>query len=743
MNCKNKSFMTKRKAFTLIELLIVIAIIGILFIVLVSKVDFATDKAKATGVQTDFRSFQMAFDTVAKENAGFNTFGWDTGDANQNGKRDSYDEGDNGAGGGIAKNGIQDGTEVFTGHKIYAETFTKVYSLKKNGTGSYDRDALNRLETAINANLDPKLHITIKDDGEIVMANGAQDPWNKEYHGWYITNAEVDNKDRGAIIMYSDGANNEFGSEHTIANGVVTISIPGNNKYGKDDYAICSVYTYLNGYGEVKNVTSGFTPNQTMGSLTDNNTNNNPDVDPDDGNVELVTEGAGLFNNGELTMSWEDLIEQGVIHVDNGVVWTMETWDGSSDNPVADILVGDLVLPYGITALGDAYQDCAFEMYLGRLAFTGCTNLTGLIMPDTVTHMSDAALYDLDNMTTFRISSSLQHVGYFAMPWFDDELYYVEGDAWYLGNENNPYVYLYSVNEDATSFTINAQTKIIGDSAFWNSKIENLTIPNNITCICTDAFYDTKLKEIVIPNSITEIHEYSFRNNQYLETVVLPNGITRIDISSFEDCENLKYINIPNTVEFIGDDAFYGCDNLVLTEYDNAGYLGNDSNPYVVLYKALNTSIVSCEISPQTKFIAHHAFKDCNQLVSINIPNGVIGIGYRAFLNCTKLANVTLPNTLTELSQMAFQSCTSLKNIVLPTSLKTLRTGVFRSSGLTSLTIPNSITHITGLICYSNTALTHIAFDGTIAEWEAIWKDEVWKGDISVIYCTDGLVSVN
>ena len=264
MNCKIKSFMTKRKAFTLIELLIVIAIIGILFIVLVSKVDFATDKAKATGVQTDFRSFQVAFDTVAKENAGFNTFGWDTGDANQDGIRNSYDEGDNGAGGGIAKDGIQNGTEVFTGHKVYAETFTKVYSLKKNGTGSYDREALNRLETAINANLDPKLHITIKDDGEIVMANGAKDPWNKEYHGWYITNAEVDKKDRGAIVMYSDGANNEFGSEHEIENGVVTVSVPGSNKAGKDDYSIVSLYTYVNGYGEVKNITTGFSNNQTM-----------------------------------------------------------------------------------------------------------------------------------------------------------------------------------------------------------------------------------------------------------------------------------------------------------------------------------------------------------------------------------------------------------------------------------------------------------------------------------------------
>ena len=62
-------FKSNRKAFTLVELLIVIAIIGILFVVLVSKVDFATDKANATGVQTDFRSFQIAFETVSRENS--------------------------------------------------------------------------------------------------------------------------------------------------------------------------------------------------------------------------------------------------------------------------------------------------------------------------------------------------------------------------------------------------------------------------------------------------------------------------------------------------------------------------------------------------------------------------------------------------------------------------------------------------------------------------------------------------
>ena len=262
MNYKTKSFMTKKKAFTLIELLIVIAIIGILFIVLVSKVDFATDKAKATGVQTDFRSFQLAFEQVAKENAGFNTFGWDTGDTNGDRIRNSYDEGD------TNKDGVQDLGETWTGRKQYTETWTGVYTLVKPGTTGYDADVIAALETAINANLDPKLHITISTDGVIAMANGAQDPWKNEYHGRYLSNAGTDKLDRGVILMYSDGANGVNGSADGIAGGLVNITTPGSNKDGKDDYALATVYTYANGYGEVKSITYGFSNNQSFGDAS-------------------------------------------------------------------------------------------------------------------------------------------------------------------------------------------------------------------------------------------------------------------------------------------------------------------------------------------------------------------------------------------------------------------------------------------------------------------------------------------
>lgn len=59
--------MKNKKAFTLVELLVVIAVIAILFIVILSKVNFATDKAKDAGVLTDFRSYQIGINNTMRE----------------------------------------------------------------------------------------------------------------------------------------------------------------------------------------------------------------------------------------------------------------------------------------------------------------------------------------------------------------------------------------------------------------------------------------------------------------------------------------------------------------------------------------------------------------------------------------------------------------------------------------------------------------------------------------------------
>lgn len=64
----------KKRAFTLVEILIVVAVIGILFVTLVPRIDFAGDKARETGVKTDFRSFELAAEQILRENAGLDDF---------------------------------------------------------------------------------------------------------------------------------------------------------------------------------------------------------------------------------------------------------------------------------------------------------------------------------------------------------------------------------------------------------------------------------------------------------------------------------------------------------------------------------------------------------------------------------------------------------------------------------------------------------------------------------------------
>lgn len=249
-------YIKQKKAFTLVELLIAIAIIGILFIVLVSKVDFATDKAKAAGVQTDFRSFQLALETVAKENSGFNTFGWDTGDLNGNRIKDRHDEGD------TNKNGVRDDDEVWTGRKVYSEEWTGIYTLT-NPADANDNSAFIALEDAINKNLDPELQISIGANGKIIMANGYQDPWKTEYEGIYLSNATGDKMDRGGIVFYSKGADQSLGLQESMFGGNINFNV-SNKVNAEDDYAIATFYTMANGYGEVKTITHGFSENQTF-----------------------------------------------------------------------------------------------------------------------------------------------------------------------------------------------------------------------------------------------------------------------------------------------------------------------------------------------------------------------------------------------------------------------------------------------------------------------------------------------
>lgn len=70
-----KKWLSNEKGFTLVEILVVISIIAILFVTLLPQIDFAGDKARQTGVKTDFHTLQIAGESYMREIAGLKANG--------------------------------------------------------------------------------------------------------------------------------------------------------------------------------------------------------------------------------------------------------------------------------------------------------------------------------------------------------------------------------------------------------------------------------------------------------------------------------------------------------------------------------------------------------------------------------------------------------------------------------------------------------------------------------------------
>ncbi|GAQ50214.1 hypothetical protein FPK15_contig00168-0001 [Flavobacterium psychrophilum] len=73
----------------------------------------------------------------------------------------------------------------------------------------------------------------------------------------------------------------------------------------------------------------------------------------------------------------------------------------------------------------------------------------------------------------------------------------------------------------------------------------------------------------------------------------------------------------------------------------------------------------------------------------------VTTIGDEAFAECSGLTSVTIPNSVTAIKEGAFFGCSGLTSVTIPNSVTSINRATFLDcSGLTSVTIPNSVTAI-------------------------------------------------
>lgn len=282
-----------------------------------------------------------------------------------------------------------------------------------------------------------------------------------------------------------------------------------------------------------------------------------------------------------------------------------------------------------------------------------------------------------------------------------------------------------------TKITIAPTATTIGAYAFKNcTGLTEFSIPASVRSIGAHAFASTSISSIVIPDNVTlTINDQGiFENCKQLTQVKLPSKNTVLPSGTFLNCEKLLQLDIPDSVTILGGSVVAGTNIETLKLPDKMTCIephlfnGCEKLKEVILpqkletirYSAFENCIALKKIEfPQTlKGIEHDAFMGCSSLEEVVLPSGLQALDYAAFKNCTALKRVELPGTLEKISIECFMGCVSLSEIHIPSTVTYIQNSAFEKSGITSITIPESVTKVGSRLFANCTFLKSVDFSG-------------------------------
>ena len=288
-----------------------------------------------------------------------------------------------------------------------------------------------------------------------------------------------------------------------------------------------------------------------------------------------------------------------------GYVWAyvfdgdgVEVRPGLSPDPTGYVEIPAMIDGKPVTSIG-------FE------AFSNCSNLTNMTMPNSVTNIGGFAFGNCSALESMTIPNSVTNIGGFAF-----------GNCSALASMTIPNSVMnidpcvFEKCTALTSVTISDGVPYISKGMFFGcTNLTSVTIGNSVTSIVWDAFSGCSgLTEVTIPNSVTNIGIGAFRGCSSLTSIVMSTGImgfANVGSYAFCECTNIAEVVVPG----------WRCE----VPFDNV------------------TNLV---ISAGTSDIWAHGFYGCSNLARIVISDSVTNIGSQAFYACNMLREASLPDTL-------------------------------------------------------------------------------------------------
>jgi hypothetical protein len=105
----------------------------------------------------------------------------------------------------------------------------------------------------------------------------------------------------------------------------------------------------------------------------------------------------------------------------------------------------------------------------------------------------------------------------------------------------------------------------------------------------------------------------------------------------------------------------------------------DDFPPNGAPWAAFKDEITEVVLAEGVDNVGQHAFTNCPNLKTINLPETVSHISHDAFNNCPKITEVELPESVTVIGSGAFENCTSLETINFPDGLENIRRAAFEN----------------------------------------------------------------